>query len=726
MIKKRVLICANPDLNYIDGSSIWAQTICLAVAATDVAHVDFIAKSTPRRDELFRPLLDDVRVNVIDGTDKQYWDNKDYRQLNSQQLADLAVFLERIKSYDVIIVRGLEIAQALLECPSALGKCWLYLTDIPQAVDEYSLAQRQLMTQLAGGAAKILCQSRGFMALWQKLVPNFPADKLALYSPVIPDLMTTCTAIANRKRKAVYAGKYKCEWKTLEMAELWPEVHRQVSDSELLMIGDKIHNESVPENYMQRMRDALEHTAGLRWVGALSRERVQAELLDSRVGLSWRAESMNDTLEYSTKILEYGGAGCAAILNRNQLHVELLGNDYPLYANSTEEFKSQLRRALVDDHVVEDAARRLRELAERHTFSSCVATIKTWLNQTSTASAGFSPDEKRNEETRILIAGHDLKFFASLKDELASFGFTFLEDKWLGHNCHDEEKSRELLNGADIIFCEWCLGNLKWYSHNKRPDQKLFARFHAQERKLTYLEEANWSNIDQIIFVSEHMRRDAQRKFGFPADKSIVIPNLLNDEKFTPIRKSGDSPFTIGMIGIVPAAKRLDRAIDLLEELLKKDDRYCLRVKGKHPLDYDWLLNREEEVSYYKKIYKRINSSPTLRYKVIFDPAGDDVNTWLSLVGFILSPSDAESFHLAVGEGMLSGCFPIVWNWDGADNIWPESSLVATVSDAAEKITKLSRCFDSSSLKNNRGYVVERYSSIKVVPNIISLLSGTV
>ena len=30
---KRVLICGNPDLNYIDGSSIWAQTIALATAA---------------------------------------------------------------------------------------------------------------------------------------------------------------------------------------------------------------------------------------------------------------------------------------------------------------------------------------------------------------------------------------------------------------------------------------------------------------------------------------------------------------------------------------------------------------------------------------------------------------------------------------------------------------------------------------------------------------------
>ncbi len=53
---KRILICGNPDLNYIDGSSIWAQTIALIIAATGNAIVDFLAKSKPVRDELFLPL----------------------------------------------------------------------------------------------------------------------------------------------------------------------------------------------------------------------------------------------------------------------------------------------------------------------------------------------------------------------------------------------------------------------------------------------------------------------------------------------------------------------------------------------------------------------------------------------------------------------------------------------------------------------------------------------
>jgi glycosyltransferase involved in cell wall biosynthesis len=199
--------------------------------------------------------------------------------------------------------------------------------------------------------------------------------------------------------------------------------------------------------------------------------------------------------------------------------------------------------------------------------------------------------------------------------------------------------------------------------------------------------EANWRNIDHVSFVSEHTRRHALEVFkGFPFDKTSVIPNCLDDNKFTLKKKTGDARFTLGILGIVPKSKRLDLAIDLLEVLLKEDERYCLRVKGKHPLEYNWLLNRNQELAYYRNVFERINSVPCLRHKVIFDPPGDDVNEWFTMVGFILSPSDNESFHMAIGEGMLTGTIPVIWNWDGAGQIWGEKWVVNSVEQARDII----------------------------------------
>ena len=165
-----------------------------------------------------------------------------------------------------------------------------------------------------------------------------------------------------------------------------------------------------------------------------------------------------------------------------------------------------------------------------------------------------------------------------------------------------------------------------------------------------------------------------------------MIPNLLDDSKFTPKKKTGDARYTLGIIGVVPARKRLDLARDLLEALLREDDRYCLRVKGKHPLGYSWLLKREDEVTYYRNVFERINSNPKLRHRVIFDSPGDDVNEWFTMVGFILSPSDFESFHMSIGEGMLTGAMPIMWDWEGAAEIWGEKWITRTLQDAKQAI----------------------------------------
>jgi glycosyltransferase involved in cell wall biosynthesis len=310
------------------------------------------------------------------------------------------------------------------------------------------------------------------------------------------------------------------------------------------------------------------------------------------------------------------------------------------------------------------------------------------------------------------VAGHDLKFFKSLQRKLEATGeFEFIIDQWKSHQKHDKNKSRKLLEQADVIFCEWCLGNLKWYSHNKKPHQRLVARFHLQEKDLPYVAEANWDAIDFISYVSEFIRREGQKAFDFPYEKTSVISNLLDESKFTPKRKTANAQYTLGIVGVAPARKRMDRAIDLLEKLLEKDNRYCLRVKGKNPLDYIWLLKRDEELAYYKNVYERINSNPRLRHKVIFDPSGDDVNEWFTMVGFILSPSDFESFHMSIGEGMLTGAVPIIWNWDGADEIWSAKYVVDGVSEALDRVVSNNRSIRENVLQD----VKSMHSSEKVI-----------
>src|SRR5699024_4877147 len=82
----------------------------------------------------------------------------------------------------------------------------------------------------------------------------------------------------------------------------------------------------------------LENTKNLTWFGALNRSESLALIENSDIGLTWRAEGLEKSLELSTKMLEYCSEGKPPILNKIEMHKEIFGEDYPFYANNEEEF----------------------------------------------------------------------------------------------------------------------------------------------------------------------------------------------------------------------------------------------------------------------------------------------------------------------------------------------------------------------------------------------------
>ncbi len=71
---------------------------------------------------------------------------------------------------------------------------------------------------------------------------------------------------------------------------------------------------------------------------------------------------------------------------------------------------------------------------------------------------------------------------------------------------------------------------------------------------------------------------------------------------------------------------------------------------------------------------------------VVFDRFGPDIGNFLRRVGFVLSTSDDESFHLSPAEGMASGAVPAILNWPGSETIYRSRWLHESVEDMAESI----------------------------------------
>ncbi|WP_153463369.1 glycosyltransferase family 4 protein [Sediminibacillus terrae] len=310
----------------------------------------------------------------------------------------------------------------------------------------------------------------------------------------------------------------------------------------------------------------------------------------------------------------------------------------------------------------------------------------------------------------ILFAGHDLKFATNIINyfELRE-GFDVKEDVWKGHTGHDEEESLKYLHWADVIVCEWGLGNAVWYSQNKLSHQKLIVRMHLQEVDTPYPKRFNLSNIDKIIAISPYVYEEFYRVFKFPRQKMTMIYNVIDTKKFDRVK---DKPkFNLGFVGMSPKRKRLDLAVDILEKLWNEDSRYTLYIKGKRPEEYPWLWRKEEERLYYTSLYERIEKAPW-KDSVIFDGFGSDIPEWFTKIGFILSTSDFESFHLSPSEGMASGTYPIILNWDGSNTIYPEKYLMTSVEESVERIKNVS--YDQQTMQELKKYVNDNFSIEKI------------
>lgn len=326
----------------------------------------------------------------------------------------------------------------------------------------------------------------------------------------------------------------------------------------------------------------------------------------------------------------------------------------------------------------------------------------------------FAQDKKK-----VLIAGHDLKFAKFIMEKIEEDDdLELLVDQWQGHDKHDEAKSFELLNQADTIFCEWGLGNAVWYSKHKKLGQRLVTRMHLQEITTRHPEKFTHQNIDAYIMVSPYWLEQFAHDFSLERQKCKMVYNLVDTELLNK-PKTSEARFNLGMIGDVPQRKRLDRALDIFEKLYQKDKRYKLFVKGKRPEEYPWMHSKAkaEEIAYYQQQYQRIKDNEW-QDNVIFEGHGP-IDLWLQKIGYILSVSEFESFHLAPAEGMASGAVPIIYDWDGSSTIYDEKFIVNSASEAANIIIKR----ETSSITNEvKKYSRDRFSNSTNSTNILDIV----
>ncbi|HAK95364.1 MAG TPA: hypothetical protein DCM87_10260 [Planctomycetes bacterium] len=690
----RILLYGDIDLNLIDGSSVWLASLAEVLARDDAVEVSVLLKAPVRDATAIAALLAHRRIRFIDpwadARADPAWAGamrkaRGAAHLTPESAARVIELADRRGAFDLVVVRAdaQHHALARILCramPAAAGgKTWLYIADArglpPSDLEAF-----------AGAYRRIVCQTPQARAHIAARLANPSAARLLVLPPMIPEcpgrppLPEGC-----RAERICYAGKFSREYYIDEMLDAFREARRDAPRLELHIVGDKFMRRDDAPEYERRLAHRFAHEPGVIWHGRRTRAATWKIIGECHIAFAWRHPMFDDSLELSTKALEYAAHGLPIIMSRARVHEQLFGADYPLYVRSHEECADAIRRLHRDRECYNEVSLRVARTTPAFTYDAVAAALGPAVLRDIGSSPAAPPRRPAGGARKLLFAGHDLRFLEPIIRHFSRRAEYAVETElWRGHEDHDERRSRALLAWADIVFSEWCLGNACWHAAHKRPGQRLIVRLHHQEMELRYRREVAWQNVDALIFICPRHRETFERDQPAHASRARLIVNAVDCDALDAPKLPG-AQFNLGLVGMNPRRKRPDLALEILARLRERDSRWTLSVKSRMPWEHPWLWEQERERDYYAGFFRALEAWPH-RNAVVFDPYGDDMAQWYSKIGVVLSTSDHEGSHQSIAEGMACGSIPIIRNWHGAAELYPPRFVFSTADDAVRLI----------------------------------------
>uniref|UniRef100_A0A7V4CPH1 Glycosyltransferase n=1 Tax=Fervidobacterium pennivorans TaxID=93466 RepID=A0A7V4CPH1_FERPE len=242
----------------------------------------------------------------------------------------------------------------------------------------------------------------------------------------------------------------------------------------------------------------------------------------------------------------------------------------------------------------------------------------------------------------------------------------------------NSEEIVKAYNWADIIWLEWA-NELAIEITNKLPkgDKKIVCRLHRYEAFTNFIKNINWDKIDRLILVAGHMKRVLERYhkeiYKKINEKIVVIDNGLDLNKFTfAVRQHGHN---IAVAAYINHRKQPVEWLQIIGFLKNIDSRYQLHIAGSY---------QDPTFEYY---FTNFISETGLEENVKLYGWVNDINSFLEDKNYLLSTSIHESFGYNIAEAMARGIKPIIHNYHGAKEQWPEELVYNFIYEIPNMLT---------------------------------------
>ncbi|MFH2056222.1 MAG: glycosyltransferase [bacterium] len=258
---------------------------------------------------------------------------------------------------------------------------------------------------------------------------------------------------------------------------------------------------------------------------------------------------------------------------------------------------------------------------------------------------------------------------------------------------------------ADIVWSAWCNEPVIFLSLNKRAPL-LISHIRSYEILTPeFTTKINWANIDQAIFVADHIRQIALEIIAppFQSIPSAVVPNCIDLDNYPFYHKAPGH--NVAYVGYVNHKKGISLLLQCIAAAIARDHRYRFHLAG------DFQEKR------FEVYVKHLITEMGLREHVIPHGWVDDIPAFLADMDYVISTSPWEGCPNNVIEAMACGVKPLVHNWRGARDLFGDDLVFNTVDEFMTLLTSPS--YDSQSLRDQ---VSQKYNAATCLAQLESVI----
>lgn len=288
----------------------------------------------------------------------------------------------------------------------------------------------------------------------------------------------------------------------------------------------------------------------------------------------------------------------------------------------------------------------------------------------------------------------------------------FLKSRYEVRVCYSTniQEVDSTITWSDIVWLEWANElTIKLTNHpeNILKDKHTICRLHSYEAFEGFARKINWRNINDLIFVAAHIKNIViQQVPDLPqlVSNIHIVPNGINMDKFS-FKERGRGK-DLAFFGSITFKKGPMLLLHAFRELIQKDNEYRLFMAG------------DFQESRYRYYYSQMAQELGLENNIIYDGKLKDVAGWLEDKQYIVCTSLLEGHPVGLMEAMARGLKPLIHNFVGAKNIYPEKYIWNTIHDFVRMATE-----DNYDPAEYKRFIEENYSLEKQMAYIAKILS---